>query len=83
MKLSAMMNIGKGIENELECVGITTAEQLGEMGSEKAFTLMKKQFPHLCVCHLYCLEGAVTGIRYNMLSQERKAELKEFFDSLK
>ena len=62
----------------LEQVGISSAEELKQVGSENAFIRLKTIDPGACFSMLCGLEGAVQGIRWHNLSPERKQELKEF-----
>lgn len=71
------------MERKLSAVGITTAEELSEVGSKDAFLRLKIVFPEVCLVHLYTLEGAITDVDYNALSDETKADLKAFSDSIK
>jgi len=80
MKLTQMLNIGKGLERKLVHAGIATAEELRRIGSEEAFVRIKAHFPNVCLVHLMALEGAVTGTEYNQLPEERKRELKALSD---
>jgi len=77
-ELSDLMNIGKEIERKLRAVGINTAEELREVGSKEAFVKLKMLYPSVCAVFLYTLEGAISGIPYNHLPEDVKAELKEF-----
>lgn len=81
--LTSMINIGREMERKLKQVGIDTAEKLVETGSKEVFFRLKKEYPQVCLVHLYTLEGAICGIEYNRLSVEKKRELKEFSNSLK
>lgn len=81
-ELTSMMNIGKEMERKLKTVGIDCAEQLVETGAEQAFLKLKKEYPKVCLVHLYVLEGAIHNTEYNRLSEDRKKELKEFSDFL-
>jgi DNA transformation protein len=78
-----MENIGKEIEKKLNAIGIHTAEELIQLGSKEAFFRLKTQFPNVCLVHLYVLEGAISGLEYNRLSEETKRNLKAFSDNLK
>ncbi|MDE6132876.1 MAG: TfoX/Sxy family protein [Oscillospiraceae bacterium] len=78
-----MMNIGSEMKKKLLSVGISTAEELIFTGSKEAFSRLKKNYPNVCLVHLYTLEGAITNTEYNSLSTDKKRELKEFSDSLK
>ena len=83
MKISEMKNIGVVNEEKLEQVGITTPDQLRELGTEAAFIKIR----HLvddgaCLHLLYGLEGAIQDIPKRELSERRKAELRDFFKKL-
>ena len=82
-ELTAMRNIGKEIASKLRSVEIDSAEKLIEVGSKEAFFRIKTKYPQVCLVHLYTLEGAIQSVEYNCLSEETKAELKAFSDSLK
>jgi len=81
--LTTMINIGKEMANKLKSVDINTAEELIEVGSKEAFFRLKTKYPQVCLVHLYTLEGAIQNVEFNCLSEETKANLKEFSDSLK
>ena len=81
--LTTMMNIGKGMANKLKSVEIDCAEMLIEVGSKEAFFRLKTKYPQVCLVHLYTLEGAIQNEEFNCLSEETKADLKVFSDSLK
>ena len=74
-----MPNIGKVVADKLIQVGITTPEELREIGSEQAFTRIQTIDETACLSILQGLEGAVQGIRWHNLPKERKEELKQFF----
>ena len=82
-ELTDMMNIGKEMAKKLNTVGIDSSEKLIEIGSKQAFLQLKQEFPNVCLVHLYTLEGAITNVEFNCLSEEKKKELKEFSDFLK
>ena len=79
-KLSELPNIGKEVERQLMEVGIITCEQLKEMGSEKAWLKIQTIDKSACIHRLLALEGAIQGVKKTMLPDERKAELKEFYN---
>lgn len=81
--LTTMINIGKEMESKLKSVDINTAEELIDVGSKEAFFRLKTEYPQVCLVHLYTLEGAIQNVEFNCLSEETKANLKEFSDSLK
>ena len=82
-KLSQMPNIGPVLEEQLMRVGIDTPEQLIKIGSRTAWRKMKQIDASACIHRLYALEGAVQGIRKNLLPQEVKASLKAFYNENK
>ena len=82
-ELTSMMNIGKEMDRKLKAVGITTAEQLIDLGAKETFLRLKTAFPSVCLVHLYTLEGAITQTEYHNLSERTKRDLKSFSDSLK
>jgi len=82
-KLTDMLNIGKiGAENLSE-IGITTAEELKQMGSKKAFMLIRSHVDsEACISKLCAMEGAIQGVRWHYLSDEVKTDLKMFYKLL-
>lgn len=81
--LSMLPNIGKILEEQLNEVGIETADQLKEIGSKQAWLNIKALDPSACFNRLCGLEGAIQGIRWHGLSKETKDELKEFYNAFK
>ena len=81
--LSSMRNIGKELEKKLQSIDICTAEDLRKVGSKEAFAHLKSIYPKVCLVYLYALQGAIDEVEYNQLSEEVKAELKEYSDGLK
>ena len=82
-ELSKLPNIGPKVEEQLQEVGITTYEQLKEMGSQQAWLKIKAIDDSACMHRLLALEGAIQGIRKSDLSAEKRAELKEFYNAAK
>ncbi len=83
IKLSKVRNIGKELERKLQIIGINSAEELKNTGSKETFFKLKQRFPEVCLVHLYSLEGAITDINFNKLSEETKKDLKAFSDEWK
>ena len=81
--LTSLLNIGKELERKLNTIGITTSEELKANGSEDAFIKLKQTYPEVCLVHLYALEGAVTGTKYNQLHEDIKQKLKTISDRCK
>ncbi len=82
-ELSNLPNIGKVIEEQLNQVGIITYDQLKEIGSQQAWLRIKAIDPSACINRLYGLEGAVMKISKKELTQEKKSELKEFYNTFR
>lgn len=82
-ELSKLPNIGKVVEEQLNQVGITTVDQLIDLGSKEAWLRIKEIDDSACIQRLQGLEGAVQGIRKKELSEETKKDLKEFYQQHK
>ena len=81
--LTSMVNIGREMSRKLQAVGISSLEQLRETGAVGAYLRLKSVYPHVCLVHLYALEGAVRGVAFNTLPAEVKRELKGFSDQFR
>ena len=68
-ELTSLNNIGKEMERKLKSVDISTAEDLQKVGSMEAFIKLRLRYSNVCLVHLYCLEGALTGLEYNHLPE--------------
>ena len=80
-----MRNLGPACEQDLCAVGITTAEQLKELGAEAAFVRIlvgrKEQGRSLRTCnatYLYALYGAIHDIDWREIPAARKLQFKAF-----
>lgn len=82
-ELKSMANIGSEMAKKLTAVGIDSPEKLARLGAKQAFFRLKEAYPQVCLVHLYALEGAIQNTEFNLLSEEKKKELKEFSDFLK
>lgn len=82
-QLSELPNIGKEIERQLNEVGIHTFEELLSFGSEGAWLKIQAIDYSACYNRLLSIEGAILGIKKTLLPEERKSELKEFYNSHK
>ena len=80
--LHELHNISKVIEEKLIEVDIDTPEELKAMGSKEAFIRIKLKDNSACVNMLFALEGAIEGIRWHYLSDDKKQELKVFYKTL-
>lgn len=82
-ELANLPNIGKVVEEQLNQVGITTYEELKELGSRQAWLRIKAIDDSACIHRLYSLEGAILGIKKKELDAETKADLKDFYNSFR
>ena len=82
-ELAKLPNIGKVVEEQLNQAGITTYEELKEIGSRQAWLKIKAMDDTACLHRLYSLEGAILGIKKAELTTETKQDLKDFFHSFK
>ena len=82
-ELAKLPNIGKVLEEQLNQAGITTYEELKEIGSRQAWLKIKAMDDTACLHRLDSLEGAILGIKKAELTTETKQDLKDFFHSFK
>lgn len=82
-ELTVLPNIGKTLADRIIQAGITTPDEIKQLGAKEVFVRVKSVYPDACINHLYAIEGAVQNIRWHNLSDQRKKELKSFFDSIK
>ncbi len=81
-ELNTMQNIGKEMQQKLKSVNIDSAEELTRIGSKEAFFRLKLRYSNVCLVHLYALQGAVDGVKYNQLPDNVKHDLKNYCDDL-
>ncbi|MCI5597643.1 MAG: TfoX/Sxy family protein [Lachnospiraceae bacterium] len=81
--LSKLPNIGKTVEAQLIQVGINTTEKLKEIGAKEAWLKILEIDESACINRLMALEGAIQGVKKSMLSDEVKADLKDFYHQSK
>lgn len=82
-ELSKLPNIGKEVERQLNMVGITTFDELKNDGAKAAWLKIQTIDESACIHRLMALEGAIEGVKKTLLSDEKKAELKEFYNQHK
>lgn len=78
-ELAKLPNIGKTVEEQLLQVGISSADELKKIGSKAAWLKIQAIDESACIHRLIALEGAIQGVKKTMLSDEVKADLKEFY----
>lgn len=54
-------------------------DQLKSIGTEQAWLEIRKIDETACIHRLLAIEGAVRGVKKTLLPEERKAELKQFY----
>lgn len=69
-ELLKLSNIGKVVEEQLNQIGVFTAEELRTIGSKQAWLKIQEIDETACVHRLMALEGALRGV---------KADLKAFY----
>ena len=78
-ELAKLPNIGKTVEEQLLQVGISSADDLKKVGAKAAWLKIQAIDESACIHRLMALEGAIQGVKKTMLSDEVKADLKEFY----
>ena len=62
-ELSALPNIGKKVEQQLNEVGINTVDDLKKIGAKDAWLRIQQIDESACIHRLMALEGAVCGVK--------------------
>ncbi len=78
-ELAQLQNIGKTVEEQLEQVGIHSAEELRREGAKAAWLKIQAVDESACIHRLMALEGAIRGVKKTLLPEETKADLKAFY----
>lgn len=79
-ELSKLPNIGKVLEKQLNDIGISTVDDLINLGSKEAWLKIKEIDDSACLNRLMALEGAIQNIRWHNLSGEDKDNLRDFYN---
>lgn len=79
-ELLKLPNVGKEIERQLNEVGIFTYDELKNIGAEQVWLKIQEIDDSACINRLLALEGAIQGINKTALLQERKTDLKNFYN---
>lgn len=82
-ELSKLPNIGKMVEQQLLQVGIKSADELKNVGAREAWLKIQAIDASACIHRLMALEGAIRGVKKTELSENIKADLKEFYKAHK
>ena len=78
-ELSKLPNIGKVLEGQLNDVGISTVDDLMDIGSKEAWLRSRQMDESACINRLMALEGAIQNVRWHDLSDSDKRNLKDFY----
>lgn len=81
--LTTIKNIGPAFESALKAVGITTAEQLRDMGADAAYTKMLENGSKPHFIGYYVLHMALQGRPWNDCKGDEKKALRKTFDAIK
>ena len=82
-ELSKLPNIGEKVEEQLNAVDIFTYGDLKKFGAENAWLKIQSIDKSACIHRLLALEGALQGVPKKLLPEDRKAELKNFYEEHK
>ena len=82
-ELSKLPNIGEKIEEQLNAVNIFTYGDLKKLGAENAWLKIQSIDKSACIHRLVALEGALQCVPKKLLPDEKKAELKKFYEEHK
>ena len=78
-ELSKLPNIGKTVEQQLT----QTYDGLKAVGAKEAWLRIQAFDPSACINRLMALEGAIEGMKKNLLPDEVKEDLKAFYQEKK
>lgn len=81
--LTSIRNIGPAFEESLLAVGITTAEELREIGADGAYAKLLENGTKPHFIGYYVLHMALQGRPWNDCKGEEKKTLRKSFDKLK
>ncbi|MFK7778009.1 MAG: TfoX/Sxy family protein [Gimesia sp.] len=71
-----LLNLGPKSALWLEQVGIRTLGDLRQTGAVAAYLMVKQHQPKCSLNLLYGLEGALTGVHWNKLSEKTRQQLR-------
>ena len=81
--ISEMRNLGPACEKDLNAVGITTAQQVKDLGAEETFVrlllgrLQQGRSASCCnAAYLYAIHGAIHDIDWREIPESTKQEFK-------
>jgi DNA transformation protein len=81
-ELSKLPNISTVIEEKLIDVGVSTRQELFDVGSKEAFMRVRLKDTTACLNMLCAIEGAIQGVRWHNLPDIVKSDLRSFYKEL-
>lgn len=81
--LGALLNLGPQSTAWLDSIGLTTREQLAQLGPIETCRRLRAAGRPVNVLMAYAIEGALTGTHWNELSPETKQWLRAEFAAMK
>lgn len=75
-RASNLKNLGRKSRRRLETVGVRSLEDLRTLGVMETYQRLRMAGFKFSTVGLYALEGALTGMHWNAIGQERKLELR-------
>lgn len=78
-KLTDFPNIGPVLADKLHQIGVTTIDELAEIGSIQATIQIGITDISACYNMLYALEGAIRGVRWHNVPKEDREKIKSEF----
>ena len=73
--LAKLANLGPKSAQFLRNAGITSHEQLKQLGSVKAYSMVKQVEPSASLNLLWALEGALSGLHWREVAKEHRTSL--------
>lgn len=89
-QISEMRNLGPAVQSDLAAVGITTAQQVIDLGPEETFIQMllgRQKIGRSGKCcnaaYLYTLHGAIHDLDWRQLPEQTKNDYKQLTASMR
>ena len=74
-RISELPNLGPKSQAALAAAGITTVAQLRRLGAVAAYAKAKQAGSHVSLNLLWALEGALTGLPWQVVAREHRTSL--------
>ncbi len=76
MALEKLKNLGAKSAAMLKEAGISTPNELDDLGAVEAFRMVRAVNPDATIVLLYALQGALLDIHWNALPEDMKRDLR-------